>query len=220
MLSRFILHLITVLMLIVSASIHADTTSNKPQAVKQALLDSERHRKLWVIGWSAFYGASIVANSYSASEADDPEDRYDARVSAATSTLGLIGTLWEEHRTPHHYQAAARQITTSGEYDLARAIARRQESAQSWQRRIPALAVNTIAGLVIGIGDDRPDDGAKQFALGMLVNEVKIRTRPTQVSDQMDGWQTVSIPVDQHQPLQLAFDWTLSGTGVTLRARF
>ncbi|MFE8071439.1 hypothetical protein QQM79_10285 [Marinobacteraceae bacterium S3BR75-40.1] len=195
-------------------------SEDRRQALRNALEESQNQQQIWFAGWTGFYGVSTLLNGYQASEADDREDRYDARVSAITSALGLGGLLLEHYRRPPGYDAAIGQLNQSGNTLLARHIAQRQAADQGWQRRIPGLVVNALAGLAIGVGDDRPDDGAKQFALGMLINEIRIRTRPTQVRAQWDDWTTVSLPVDDKSPLKIAVNWQVSAAGLTLMARF
>lgn len=218
--SRRILTLLFLLFVVPTAWSQSANGDPYSTDLANALKESERKNNIWFAGWTAFYSTSIALNGYLASEADEDEDRYDARVSAITSSLGLAGTLWAYYGAPLDYAGAKSQLVNNGNLEPAGTIAERQQYIQSWQNRVPGLIVNTLAGLAIGVSDDRPRDGALRFAVGMLVNEARIRTRPTHVRDQMQGWESASIRLNRHSALRVAYNWHLTGRGVIFRARF
>ncbi|MBB3190415.1 hypothetical protein [Halomonas cerina] len=164
------------------------------QAYEEALARGTRHAELWQLGWSGVYAGSLVLNAWQASEASDDEDRFDARVGVVKSTLALGGLLLG--RQPH--PAAYRQLQ-QGERDIERArrllqaVAEEERRRRSWQARLGSLAVNTAAGLVIGVGDDRPEDGVLNFATGLLVSELELRTQPGQALAAVNRFQPTRL---------------------------
>lgn len=164
------------------------------QAYEEALARGTRHAQLWQVGWTGIYAGSLALSAWQASEASDDDDRFDARVGVVKSTLALGSLLM--NRQPH--PAAYRQLQ-QGERDIERArglllaVAEEERRRRSWQARLGSLAVNTAAGLVIGVGDDRPEDGALNFATGMLVSELELRTQPGQALAAVNRFQPTRL---------------------------
>ncbi|MDN3523070.1 hypothetical protein [Halomonas ramblicola] len=164
------------------------------QAYERALADGARHAGYWQAGWTTVYAGSLALNAWQASEASDRDDRFDARVGVVKSTLALGGMLFD--RQPH--PAALRELR-DGDDDVARArallesVAAEERRRRSWRARLGSLAVNTAAGLAIAVGDDRERDGAINFATGMLVSELQLRTQPGQATAAINRFQPVSV---------------------------
>ena len=72
---------------------------------------------------------------------------------------------------------------------------------------------------VIALGDDRPKDGAIQFATSMLVNEVKLWTRPGAVRGQMDAMAELSLNLGGNRHT-IALSGYLMPQGIGFLARF
>lgn len=162
----------------------------------ETLAAGTERAKLWQTGWTAFYAASTAFNAYRGSEASDADDRFDARVSAVTSAMGLGDMLLSP--LPPVYEAAQAQYRgATGNPDRRRELllrlAQSENTPYRWQSRIAPGLVNAAAGLVIGLGDNRPEDGVVQFATGMLVNEIKLWTRPTHVRRQLRSMGEVTL---------------------------
>ncbi|RTQ99158.1 hypothetical protein [Halomonas nitroreducens] len=174
----------------------AQSPSSEWQAYADALSRGARQAELWQLGWTGIYAGSLAWSAWQASEASDDADRFDARVGVVKSTLALGGLFLD--RQPH--PAAYRRLQ-HGEGDLdsarrlLREVAEEERQRRSWQARLSSLAVNGVAGLVIGVGDDRPGDGAINFATGMLVSELQLRTQPGQAM----------AAVNRFQPARLRF---------------
>ncbi|WP_163557672.1 hypothetical protein [Halomonas sp. NO4] len=164
------------------------------RAYENALARGARHADLWQVGWTSVYAGSLALNAWQASEASDPDDRYDARVGVVKSALALGGMLTD--RQPH--PAAYRELREGDdEIDRARelieAVAEEERRRRSWEARLGSLAVNTVAGLVIGVGDGRERDGAINFATGMLVSELQRRTQPHQATAAINRFQPLAV---------------------------
>jgi len=186
--------------------------------------DAAQHDKVWTNTWAGIYGGAAVAYGAVSRNASDADDRFDARVSAVKSVLAL-GNLYlnpQPHRPAlKKYRAAAASASDDAEHlKLAEALreelARQERGRQGLNARMLPFAVNLAAGLTIGVIDDRPEDGAINFAVGMLVNEVAIRTQP----DSMAGYgKPVTVNIGP-QPLEVAYQWIVTPASVGLGIRF
>ncbi|SEO49360.1 hypothetical protein [Aquisalimonas asiatica] len=152
-----------------------------------------RHAGYWTAGWSAFHAANLGYSLYTASESGSADTRFDARINSVKSVLAL-GTLALE--PPPHGAARERIADLAARRDsepdaLLQARYTLQISAmeERHRRRPGALAgpalVNVTAGSVIAFADDRPADGVRNAALGMLVSGIQLWTQPTTFSQAM-----------------------------------
>ena len=155
---------------------HAQDTAGAASALRGGA-DQARY---WQWGWSAFYGGSSAYSLVHARDTDDPEERYDDYINATKAALGLAGTLLfaPSHGDAYRqYQAmddkaspearAATRILIAG-------LAEEEARQRRWQSRLGGLIVNGLAGLAIGVEDNRPGDGWVNFATGMLTTELNI----------------------------------------------
>ena len=69
--------------------------------------DGARHAHVWQWGWTGIYGTSLAVNAYQSSEANDPDDRFDARVGVVKSALALGGMLTDRQSHPAALAEAA-----------------------------------------------------------------------------------------------------------------
>lgn len=195
-----------------------------PQAAAQQTLDRAQLDRLmaegmesagtWRRGWTAFFAGSAGLSLYLGTSADTPEDRYDGRVRAVTSSLGLIDTLIT---TPPQIQAyedyhALSRETPGRANAIARDTARAERRLKGWRGRIGAIIVNGGAYAAIAEGDDRPDDGLQVALIGLLVNELKLWTAPDTFSE------ADSINIGQTRiPLHTNLYATRHGIGLSVR---
>ncbi|SHF79765.1 hypothetical protein SAMN02745148_03555 [Modicisalibacter ilicicola DSM 19980] len=192
------------------------------QAYEDALSRGERQAQIWHYGWTGIYATSLAVNAYEASEADDDDDRFDARVGTVKSALALSGMFLDTQPHP----AARREferLQAAGDLeqarDLMREVAAEERARRSWQARVDSLIVNTLGGLAIGLGDDRPGDGAISFATGMLVSELQLRTQPTQAGHALNRFQPARLSLGgMHLDYQYA--WTLAPNQVGVHIRY
>jgi len=155
-----------------------------PPDPEAALRDGARQAHYWQWGWGAFYGGSSAYSLVHARDTDDREERYDDYINATKAALGLAGTLLF---APSHgdvyrrYQALENKGTPQARAAtrmLIAGLAQEEARQRRWQSRLGGLIVNGLAGLAIGVEDNRPGDGWVNFATGMLTTELNVRTRP------------------------------------------
>lgn len=199
----------------------AQSVQQEWDAYRDALERGERHADYWQYGWTGFYATTLAANAYLASEASDSDDRYDARVGAVKSALALGGMFFD--RQPHP-QARRELERLYGEDELAHARALIAQTAavererRSLRARLGSLLVNTAGGLVIGVGDDRPRDGAISFATGMLINELQIHTQPNQAGLAVNRFQPARLSLgDIHLDYEYAMVLAPNQVGMQIR---
>ncbi|MDW5378596.1 hypothetical protein R6258_16885 [Halomonas sp. HP20-15] len=207
-----------------SVTAAAQPAAGEWQAYDEALTSGARQATLWRYGWGGVYAASLANNLYQASEADDQDDRFDGRVGAVKSALALGGVITD----PQPHPAAHRRLEALAEQgdrealndarELMRATAAEERARHAWQARLDSLVVNTLGGLAIGVGDDRPRDGLVNFATGMLVGELQIWTQPTQAGAALNRFQPATLSLgDNRLDYQYAWVLTPSQVGVNIR---
>lgn len=207
------------LLLLASPLALAQSTGSEYQAYEDALARGERQANVWQYGWAGVYATSLAFNGYQASEADDRDDRYDARVGVVKSALALAGTLMD--RQPH--PAAYRELREGdGDIENARrllhAVAEEERQRRSLRARLGSLVINAASGLLIGVGDGRGRDGAINFATGMLVSELQLQTQPRQASVAINRFKPARVSLgDIHLEGEYALLVAPNQLGVALR---
>lgn len=213
------LTILLLLSLLLPGQALAQSATDEYRAYEDALAQGSRHANLWQVGWTSVYAGSLAVNAWQASEAGDADDRFDARVGVVKSALALGGMLLD--RQPH---PAAYREWRDGEDDIQRArrlleaVAEEERARRSLQARLGSLAVNTIAGLTIAVGDGRERDGAINFATGMLVSELQLQSQPHQATSAINRFQPARVSFgDVH--LEGEYAWLVgpSQLGVALR---
>ncbi|MEE2744018.1 MAG: hypothetical protein VYD54_08935 [Bdellovibrionota bacterium] len=158
--------------------------------IENSFRQGDKWANYWQWGFWGMYTAGAVVRgalyfSLKGEENISEEDRikrFDYGVDAVKATIGSIG-LWFR---PLVADRAYKEITSlpDGKAKLKRAeelltkAEKRVKGEMSWIRRTSALVINGLAYLAIAKGDNRPKDGLKNFALGMIVSEIQIRTVP------------------------------------------
>ena len=197
------------------------TPQEEWQAYSEALNRGATQGEIWRYGWSSVYAASLGLNAYQASEADDSDERFDARVGTVKSALALGGTLFDvQPHVPAQRELAdlRRAGDTNEARELMQRVAAEERERRAWRARLDSLIVNTLGGLAIGLGDDRPGDGALSFATGMLVSELQIRTQPTQAGNAINRFQPARLTLgDVNLDYQYAWVLTPSQVGIGIR---
>ncbi|GAB2786370.1 hypothetical protein GCM10027040_10560 [Halomonas shantousis] len=191
------------------------------EGYRDALERGAQQAQVWQYGWGSVYGVSLAVNAYQASEAESQDDRFDARVGAVKSALALGGLFTDPLPHPQARRELER-LETSDDIAQARTLMRDVAAEESRRRslrsRLDSLLVNTLGGLAIGVGDDRPRDGAISFATGMLVSELQLRTQPTQAGRAWNRFQPARLSLgDVHLDYQYAWTLTPNQLGVHIR---
>lgn len=181
--------------------------SNDPwEAVQDTLRDGKQHQQFWQRGWATFFGASAAYSLYLGTSASDSDDRYDGRVRAVTSSLGLGDTLVNPPPQADAYREFQNIRRRSHETDeglndeaitLLVDLGREEQQRAGWRGRIGSALVNLGAFLAIGVGDGRTDDGLQVAGIGMLINEIKVRTEP-RTADEAPSIQVGNASVEVH----------------------
>ncbi|MCG7599959.1 hypothetical protein MHM84_09175 [Halomonas sp. McH1-25] len=216
------------LLVAVSLTLFASAAQGQPratqaeewQAYSEALNRGATQGEIWRYGWSGVYAVGLGINIHEASEAEDSDDRFDARVGTVKSALALGGTLLDAQ--PHvsaRYELA--DLRDAGDLrearELMQQVAAEERERRAWQARLDSLIVNTLGGLAIGLGDDRPGDGALNFATGMLVSELQIRTQPTQAGSALNRFQPARLSLgDVSLDYQYAWIMTPNRVGIDI----
>ncbi|MFC3393256.1 hypothetical protein [Aidingimonas halophila] len=213
------------LLLVSSPLAMAQSAEQEWHAYQDALERGERHADYWQTGWTTFYAGSLAYNAWQSSEGNSSDDRFDARVGAVKSALALGGMLLD--RQPHpEARRKLEQISGQDPDDrLARARDVIQETAEEerrrrgWRARLGSLAVNTVGGLVIGVGDDRPDDGAISFATGMLVSELQLWSQPGQAGHAINRFQPAELSFGDMQ-IDYEYAWVMGPDQLGVHLRY
>jgi len=201
------------------------------QKIQQSMQQAGQHANYWQWGWTSAYSASLALNLYQSSEASLPEDRYDARVHSITNALGLAELIFSplphsaviqeidslKHRAENG-NIAADQALTNAEI-LFLNTAQDEIDRRSWRSRIGGLFTASLAGLVIGVGDHRPKDGAITFASSLFFKELQIRTLPTAASRDWDLYRPIELVLGD-QRLHFFYAVQLTSESLDLNIRF
>ena len=197
---RLLSALVTTLMITLPVSLqaHAQTQAQPGgqwSEYDDVFEDGARHAHVWQWGWTGIYGTSLAVNAYQSSEANDADDRFDARVGVVKSALALGGMLTD--RQPHpaalaEYERLKASGELSGVQALGLQLAQAERERRGWGARVGSLVVNGVAGAVIA-ADGRESDGAINFATGMLVNELQIWTQPNQATSAINRFQPATL---------------------------
>lgn len=211
--------LLALLLYAVSPGAVAEPARQEFQAYQDALERGARQAGIWQASWTGIYAGSLALNAYQASESSSRDTRYDARVGVVKSALALGGMFLD--RQPHP-QARRELRDGPGDIENARrlmqALAEEERQRRSLEARLGSLAVNTAAGLLIGVGDGRGRDGAINFATGMLVSELQLQTQPRQATAAINRFQPARVSLGElHLEGEYALLVTPNHLGVALR---
>ena len=198
-----------------------ETERNEWRMMRAALAQGAQDARLWQYAWAGGYGAATVYYGVRADRADDEDDRYDARVSAVKTLLGLGDVLFFPQ--PHvRAERRLHELEAQGSLNEARAlmagVAAEEQRRRSLRARLGPLLVNLAAGLTIAIDDDRPGDGALNFATGMLVSELRLRTQSQAVSNAGPARQFTLRAGGGSLPVR--YDWVVTPAMAAVSLRF
>jgi hypothetical protein len=148
----------------------------------RALLDSESARAdAWTWGWSGAYVMITIAQLVPVAFVD-ADTRIDLWVGAVSSVVGAVLQGALPLRVP-----SAEGLPDEPDAALAEAERRAAEGAEherqfaAWYSHCVNVAVNAIAGLVLGLGYQHWVSAALSFGVGVAVGEVVLFTQPTRL---------------------------------------
>lgn len=146
------------------------------------------HAKTWQYGWTTAFSSSILLRSYTLGFGDNANERFDAGVGIFTSTSGLLSVLLkplpsaQASLTLHAMPIATpeqRVDKLRKAEQLLEASAMEVERRRGWKIQSVFLLEQLVAGLAIGVIDNRPLDGLKFAGIGLLASELFTFTVPT-----------------------------------------
>lgn len=165
-----------------------DRTEQRYQFIVRELERGEGTSSLWWNGWVGGFAVATAGQTVLALTLKDRGWRIDNAVGAASSGLGLIGTLLEP-RTP--ITAAAELDAMDASTPRARALrlqkaealllqaAQEEIDGRSWFPHVAGAATTVAASAVLWYGYERYESGWLNIIGGVLVTELQIATRPT-----------------------------------------
>lgn len=176
---------------------HSDLA--KSQFIQQQLEQQSDHSELWQWGWFGFLAGTGTAQAIGSQVIDNRDMQYDMRVGAVKSLLGAADLLVNPMKT-HSYAAELAQMpeqtpeqqakkAEQAEIMLKQAV-EREEYEQSWVNHTLSGVVNLAGSALIGIDDERPAAALLDFAVGMLVSEIKIYSAPQKLSESLALYQS------------------------------
>jgi len=163
--------------------------STRIEFIQSRFDQGKLHAQLWQYGWLAGFSASVASRTYIVASEDDTPERFDAAVGIFTSLSGVLSLALK----PLPSSSAASKLSLMSETtaeqrkiklqyaeQLLTVSAAEAKRRRGWTIQGVFLLEQIIAGLAIGIIDDRPSDGLKAAVLGMLASELFTFTMPTQ----------------------------------------
>jgi hypothetical protein len=155
----------------------------------QAALERDaRHGRLYTWGWGLGYGAVTLGGVGLALYLDDEGESVEQWVGAGKSFLGLATVLLQPVPARRDAPALRARLAEPGvgrcrlaeeAEAMVRGNARDQRFARSWLAHAGTVAVNAGGLLIVGLGYDRWLTGSLAAALGIVVGEAQIWTRPS-----------------------------------------
>lgn len=124
------------LLILTLTGTHA-TAQEQPEweALDRVMVEGLDSAQAWRQRWSLFFAATASYGAFTAATADDEAKKYDGRVRAITSTLGLLDTIF---KVPPHLPAYRdhHAIDRDAPDALARARRNARDLAQAEQSRV------------------------------------------------------------------------------------
>ena len=139
--------------LLLSLSAQAQTSADWA-AYDEVFESGAQHAQWWDAGWTGIYAASLAFDAYQASEANDPDDRFDARVGVVKSALALGGMLTD--RQPHQaalveYERLKAQGELSGVQALGLSLAQAERERRGFEARVGSRICSRGFGVRAGV---------------------------------------------------------------------
>jgi hypothetical protein len=167
--------------------------------IESRFRQGDMHAKTWQYGWTTAFSASILRRSYTLGTGDNSDERFDAGVGILTSSSGLLSVLLKPLPSAHASSTLFAMPEATPEQRLQKLRKAEQlleesameiERRRGWKIQGVFLLEQLLAGLAIGIADDRPEDGLKFAGMGLLASELFTFTTPTQ---SVNDWNTYRL---------------------------
>ena len=154
--------------------------------IEQRLDSHETHGQIWYWSWMAINGGSMVGLGISAGLSKHEDDQVNNGVQAGLGAIGVADLLFRPLEARYgadpirglpegtHEEKIAKLRAAESQL---RSNAQRAEERTSWEMHAGNVAVNGIAGLIIGLAG-RPSDGIIAFGAGTAGGVIEIMTQP------------------------------------------
>ncbi len=147
-----------------------------------------RHAQIWQYAWLAGFSAAVASRTYIVASEHEAPQRFDAAVGVLTSLSGVLSVALKPlpasfsaaklRAMPDATEAQRRVKLHYGE-QLLIASATEAKRRRGWTIQGVFLLEQVLAGLAIGLIDDRPRDGLITAISGMIASELFTFTMPT-----------------------------------------
>ena len=180
-----------------SITSHCNELTQEEMARLQFIEDSfkkgEKKANYWQWGYFGLYAGGAVFNliKYQGYKKEGPLDlekknqKFDTLINFGKATIGSLGLWFRPIIADRAYGQLKDLKNDKKKLNLAETLFtntfKRVRGELSWKRRFAALAINSIGGFLIYNDGKRTKDALANFALGMIVSEIQIRTVPTRV---------------------------------------
>ena len=154
--------------------------------IEQRLDSHETHGQIWYWSWMAINGGSMVGLGVSAGLSKHEDDQVNNGVQAGLGAIGVADLLLRPLEARYGADPIRGLPESTREEKIAklraaesqlRSNAQRAEERTSWEMHAANVAINGIAGLIIGLAG-RPSDGIIAFGAGTAGGVIEILTQP------------------------------------------
>lgn len=154
--------------------------------IEQRLDSHEMHGQIWYWSWMAINGGSMVGLGVSAGLSKHEDDQVNNGVQAGLGAIGVADLLLRPLEARYGADPIRGLPESTREEKMAklraaesqlRSNAQRAEERTSWEMHAANVAVNGIAGLIIGLAG-RPSDGIIAFGAGTAGGAIEFLTQP------------------------------------------
>jgi hypothetical protein len=154
--------------------------------IEQRLDEHQTHGQIWYWSWMAINGGSMVGLAITAGLSEHEDDQVNNGVQAGLGAIGVADLLLRPLEARYGAASVRGLPEDTREQKIAklraaegqlRGNAERAEERTSWQMHAANVAVNGVAGLIIGLAG-RPSDGMIAFGAGVAGGAIEILTQP------------------------------------------
>jgi len=165
-----------------------DEVSNRLRFLQARFERGTLHAQLWQYGWLAGFSTAVASRTYTVASEEDTPQRFDAAVGIFTSLSGVLSVAFKplpasfsakKLRAMPGATADQRRVKLQYGEQLLMASAQEAKRRRGWTIQGVFLLEQLLAGLAIGIIDDRPKDGLLTAVSGMIASELFTFTMPT-----------------------------------------
>lgn len=173
------------------------------ELLRQTLRRAAARERLWAWGWGTFFAGSLVGNGI-ATAAGEARERAAFAFGAAGSATGVLVHLLTPPKVLGDLQAMdalSRSGGRAADPAVALAAAERalergaedQRFGRGWVQRVGNVLFNAALGLGLGLGYGQRRAAVMQSALGIIIGELRIRTRPAELVEALERYRAAGL---------------------------